>query len=46
MTKQGMKNEYFNNDSSLVPELNKPTIDFIDPIFKPVILILTHIIFL
>ena len=34
MTKPGMKNEYFNNDSSLVPELNKPTIDFIAPIFK------------
>ena len=34
MTKPGMKNEYFNNDSTLVPELNKPTIDFIAPIFK------------
>ena len=32
MSKPGMKNEYFNNDSNSVPELNLPTIDFIAPI--------------
>ena len=31
MSKAGIKNEYFNNDSNSSPELNLPTIDFIAP---------------
>ena len=31
MSKAGIKNKYFNNDSNSSPELNLPTIDFIAP---------------
>lgn len=31
MSKPGIKNEYFNSNTSEVPELSVPTVDFIAP---------------